>query len=213
MGRPGGDRQLPVALDAAVFADLQHGTAKFTGPQPMIAYATPSIELPAVDTPDERRIAEHDRRSPAAVTVHVVGVTLGLAVWTAFDHGNAVSDLVPTYRFRARVDNGDPYDIVVLALDPARPRSPSPVRRPRPSRRQPHPRPQPRTRPRPRSRRRRRSHEHSSTRPPTRGGFGPERKQRSGGERRASSDTRESSRVSGCVARTHPPGRCRSGRR
>ena len=40
-------------------------------------------------------------------------------MWTAYDHGNAVSDLVPTYRFRARVDNGDPYDIVVLALDPS----------------------------------------------------------------------------------------------
>ena len=60
--------------------------------------------------------------SPISVpplVVKVTGVSLGIARWDAFDGANGVVDLVPTYRFHAHVDGGDPYDIEVLALDPA----------------------------------------------------------------------------------------------
>ncbi len=61
--------------------------------------------------------------SPSAVTpvvVHVRGVALGLAPWDAFDGTTVHVDLVPTYRFHARADDGgSTYDIEVLALDPA----------------------------------------------------------------------------------------------
>lgn len=112
----------PLRSTANVFADLQHGTAKYAGPQPMTAFATPAVEGVTVGAPSrgDGGIASRSEPAPASapMTVHVIGVTLGVAVWTAYDHGNAVSDLVPTYRFRARVDGGEPYDIVVLALDP-----------------------------------------------------------------------------------------------
>jgi len=52
------------------------------------------------------------------VIEHITGVSSGIARWNAYDHGRTVIDLVPTYRFRARVDAGTPYDIEVLALDP-----------------------------------------------------------------------------------------------
>ena len=55
---------------------------------------------------------------PARVVEHITGVSSGIARWNAYDHGHAVVDLVPTYRFHARIDEGTPYDIEVLALDP-----------------------------------------------------------------------------------------------
>jgi hypothetical protein len=114
---------------AAVFADLQHGTARYTGPRPMTALATtPAGKAPTITT-------------PAAVTVHVIGVSLGIAAWTAFDGGHVGTDLVPTYRFRARVDGGAAYDIVVLALDPGAATFTNPAPLPKPLPPQPAPSP------------------------------------------------------------------------
>jgi len=53
-----------------------------------------------------------------AVTVHVTGVSLGLARWDAYDGGHTIIDLVSTYRFHTRVEGRASGDIVVLALDP-----------------------------------------------------------------------------------------------
>ena len=122
----------PLRSTANVFADLQHGTAKYTGPQPMTAFATPAVVGVTVGGPSRGDGGIASKSEPAPMTVHIVGVTLGVAVWTANDHGNAVSDLVPTYRFRARVDGGQPYDIVVLALDPGSTTFTEPAPRPAP---------------------------------------------------------------------------------
>jgi hypothetical protein len=94
---------------AAVFTDLQHGTARFAGPLPMMGVASgaPVRAAPGPNAP-----------APLAVTVHISGVTLGLARWDSHDGGRTVADLVPTYHFHARLDGGASYDIVVLALDP-----------------------------------------------------------------------------------------------
>jgi hypothetical protein len=91
----------------AVFADLQAGKAHFVGPQPMMALGAPAIVSPFPST----------RVQP--VVVHVVGVSLGYATWSAYDGAHVHTDVVPTYRFRARADGGTPYDIEVLALDPS----------------------------------------------------------------------------------------------
>jgi hypothetical protein len=111
----------PLRSTAAVFADLQHGKARYAGPMPMTAYAgtraddTPAKDMPVKDMPVEATPST----TVEVIAVHVVGVSLGLARWNADDHGQPVVDLVPTYRFGARVDEGTPYDIVVLALDPS----------------------------------------------------------------------------------------------
>ena len=91
----------------------------------MTAFAAPAVGRDSIASPAR----------PTTLTVKVVGATLGLAVWTAYDHGKVVTDLVPTYRFRARVDNGDPYDIEVLALDPGAATfiEPAPTTKPLPS--------------------------------------------------------------------------------
>lgn len=93
---------------AAVFADLQKGEARYAGPQPMMAVEGARAGAPAIATPS----------MPARVVEHITGVSAGIARWNAYDHGHAVVDLVPTYRFHARTDEGPPYDIEVLALDP-----------------------------------------------------------------------------------------------
>jgi hypothetical protein len=93
---------------AAVFADLQKGEARYAGPQPMMAVEGARAGAPAIATPS----------MPARVVEHITGVSAGIARWNAYDHGHAVVDLVPTYRFHARIDEGTPYDIEVLALDP-----------------------------------------------------------------------------------------------
>ena len=100
----------PLSSTAAVFGDLRRGTAKLAGPQPMMSGA------PAVGTPTI--VTSPGTRSIPTVTVHVTGVSLGLARWDAYDNGRLIVDLVPTYRFHARIDGGSTYDIEVLALEP-----------------------------------------------------------------------------------------------
>jgi hypothetical protein len=101
----------PLRSTAAVFADLQHGTAKYPGPQPMLAVSgAPAVGAPTIATsPSTATIP--------TVAVHVTGVSLGIARWDAYTNGQTVVDLVPTYRFHARVDGDSNYDIEVLALD------------------------------------------------------------------------------------------------
>jgi len=96
----------PLRSTAAVFDDLQQGTAKYPGPQPMTAMSSAL----AVGAPASATIP--------AITVHVTGVAFGIARWDADTNGHTVVDLVPTYRFHAQVDGGSAYDIEVLALDP-----------------------------------------------------------------------------------------------
>jgi hypothetical protein len=99
----------PLRATARVFADLRNGTARYTGPQPLRALSdTAAVGAPTSET------------SPtlAAVAVHITGVSLGIARWDAYDGKHNNVDLVPTYRFHARVDGAASYDIVVLALEP-----------------------------------------------------------------------------------------------
>ena len=127
----------PLRPTAAVFADLQHGNAKYPGPQPMTAMSgAPAVEAPTIATsPTTATIP--------TVTVHVTGVSFGLARWDAYNNGQTVVDLVPTYRFHARVDSGSTYDIEVLALDPGAVTFTNPTPTPQPLPAQPAPSPTP----------------------------------------------------------------------
>ena len=58
------------------------------------------------------------RRRTVPIDVHVTGVSLGIARWSAVDGNENVVDLVPTYVFHTSVD-GSTSDIEELALDPA----------------------------------------------------------------------------------------------
>jgi hypothetical protein len=51
--------------------------------------------------------------------VHITGVSLGMAQWDGLEKTQPVVYLLPTYRFHARVAGGSPYEIELLALDPA----------------------------------------------------------------------------------------------
>jgi hypothetical protein len=114
----------PLRSTTDVFADLQHGKARFTGPQPMTALS----EAPAGGAP---------------ITVHVTGVSLGIARWDAYDEGHTIIDLVPTYRFHTRVEGRASSDIVVLALDPGVVTFTNPVPKAEPLPAQPAPSPPP----------------------------------------------------------------------
>jgi hypothetical protein len=104
-GSPRSIGSYPLRTTAHAFADLQHGDARFPGPQPMTANSgTPNADTLPVASPTSE------------VVVHISGVSLGLARWDAYDNGHSVVDLVPTYRFHAHVDGGATYDIEVLAL-------------------------------------------------------------------------------------------------
>jgi hypothetical protein len=119
---------------AAVFADLQHGTARYAGPQPMMAFAgTRAAGAPSIAASPKM----------PTVAVHVTGVSLDVARWDAYDHGHTVADLVPTYRFHARIDGGASYDIEVLALDPGAATFTNPIPTPEPLPAQPTPAPLP----------------------------------------------------------------------
>jgi hypothetical protein len=130
--------EYPLRSAAAVFSDLQHGTARYAGPRPMMADAGPA----AGGAPEIASVPPAPS-TMSVVTVHVTGVLLGLARWNADDSGVAVVDLVPTYRFRGRVDGGEPYDIVLLALDPSAARFTDSVPVPKPLQVQPAPAPAP----------------------------------------------------------------------
>jgi hypothetical protein len=108
---------------AGVFADLRNGTARYTGPQPLRALS----DTAAVGAP-----ASEPSPTLPAVAVHITGVSLGIARWDAYDGGDNIVDLVPTYRFHARVDGAESYDIVVLALDPGAVTFTNPAPKPEP---------------------------------------------------------------------------------
>ena len=75
----------------------------------MLAIAAPENGPAVAPVPD----------SVPAVDVHITGVSLGIARADGIANGKAVAYLVPTYRFHAKVAGGEPYDIEVIALDPA----------------------------------------------------------------------------------------------
>ena len=85
-----------------VLDDLQGGHARYVGPHPLAATAQPAATTVAT----------------TAIEVHIAGVALGLARWDGISDAQTVAYLVPTYRFHAKVADGSPYDIELLALDP-----------------------------------------------------------------------------------------------
>jgi hypothetical protein len=99
----------PLLTTIAAFTDLQHGNARYTGPQPMTTSAgTPLAEAAKIGTPP----------TTASVVVHITGVSLGIARWGAYLQAQTALDLVPTYRFHANSDGATAYDIEILALNP-----------------------------------------------------------------------------------------------
>jgi hypothetical protein len=124
-------RSYPLRATTAAFTGLRHGDARYPGPQPMTAIAGGAVKAPAIAT------------SPTAATiaVHITGVTLGIARWDAYLHGATVVDLVPTYRFHARLTGGSSDDIEVLALAPNAITFTNPIPTPRPLPAQPTPPP------------------------------------------------------------------------
>ncbi|MDP9336739.1 MAG: hypothetical protein M3Q30_25990 [Actinomycetota bacterium] len=109
----------PLRSTTNVFADLQHGKARFTGPQPMTALSdSRSTGAPATGAPAVGAPSIEPSPTVPTLTVHVTGVSLGIARWDAYDQGHTIIDLVPTYRFHTRVEGRASSDIVVLALDP-----------------------------------------------------------------------------------------------
>ncbi|MGO9873805.1 MAG: hypothetical protein ACLPVY_08385 [Acidimicrobiia bacterium] len=121
----------PLRATTAAFTDLQHGDARYPGPQPMTAIEGGAVEAPAIATPP----------TEAMSAVHIAGVTLGIARWDAYLHGTKVVDLVPTYRFHASVTGGSSYDIEVLALAPNTITFTNPIPTPEPFPAQPPPLP------------------------------------------------------------------------
>jgi hypothetical protein len=93
-----------------VFDDLRNGRARYVGPQPLTAMGAPEI------APDP---ITGDTKPLPAIEVHITGVSLGRARWDGTENEHAVTYLVPTYRFHARVADGTPYEVELLALDPA----------------------------------------------------------------------------------------------
>jgi len=90
----------------SVFDDLQSGHAQYIGPQPLEATAGPGTTAAAANP-------------TSTIEVHITGVSLGMALSYGIDNAQEVAYLVPTYRFRAQVTGGSPYDVELLALDPA----------------------------------------------------------------------------------------------
>jgi hypothetical protein len=129
----------PLRSTTDVFADLQHGKARFTGPQPMTALS----DSRAGDAPATGAPSIEPSPTVPAVTVHVTGVSLGIARWDAYDEGHTIIDLVPTYRFHTRVEGRASSDIVVLALDPGVVTFTNPVAKSKPLPAQPAPSPVP----------------------------------------------------------------------
>jgi hypothetical protein len=124
----------PLRSTAGVFADLRNGTARYTGPQPLRALS----DKAATGAPT----SETSPTLPV-VAVHITGVSLGIARWDAYAGAANIIDLVPTYRFHARVDGAASYDIVVLALDPGAVTFTNPAPKPEPLPAEPTPAPAP----------------------------------------------------------------------
>ena len=134
----------PLRSTATAFAELQDGTAQYPGPQPMAADSGVAGSETAVGAPESTpTTASTPSTTPPEVVVHISGVSLGVARWDAGEVGGSVVDLVPTYTFHAVVDEGTPYDIEVLALDPSAVTFVKPVPAPEPKPLPPEPQPQP----------------------------------------------------------------------
>jgi hypothetical protein len=114
------------------FAALQKGDANFGGREPMavdevpvqaqdqlvpsVAGPLPPVSVPPVSDPAGSDPAVSQPVAP--IDVHVTGVSLGIARWSAVDGNENVVDLVPTYVFHTTLD-GVTSDVEELALDPA----------------------------------------------------------------------------------------------
>jgi hypothetical protein len=82
-------------------------------PAPPVAEPVPPVAEPPVSDPPD------SVPPPEPLVVHVTGVSLGIARWTAVDGNQNVVDLVPTYVFHTSGADGPSSDITQLALDPA----------------------------------------------------------------------------------------------
>ena len=103
----------PLLTSIAAFTGLQHGTARYPGPQPMAdGAAMPDAAPETAAMPDAAP-------ETGASVIHVTGVSLGLARWDGYLHNHPAVDLVPTYRFHVKTGTGPAYDIQLLALDPS----------------------------------------------------------------------------------------------
>jgi hypothetical protein len=104
----------PLAGDVPVKAQID--TAPPAREPTVIQPAPPVDQPPTTPTVAGPPIVEPPNTAP--IEVHVTGVSLGIARWSAVDGNENVVDLVPTYVFHTSV-NGSTSDIEVLALDPA----------------------------------------------------------------------------------------------
>jgi hypothetical protein len=115
---------------ADAFAALQKGDANFGGrepvavevpvqaqdePAPSVAGPLPPVSVPPVSDPAGSVPPVSQPAVP--INVHVTGVSLGIARWSAVDGNENVIDLVPTYVFHTTL-GGVPSDVEELALDP-----------------------------------------------------------------------------------------------
>ncbi len=117
--RPDNGNDYALRSTQNVFDDLRDGHAKYVGAQPMLARDAEEIApKAAVDAPATPGAPETPG-TLAPIVVHVTGVELGAARWDGISNGAPVTYLVPTYRFHANIAGGSPYDIELLALDPA----------------------------------------------------------------------------------------------
>ncbi|MFI5286037.1 MAG: hypothetical protein ACHQ4F_06935 [Candidatus Dormibacteria bacterium] len=103
--RPESAGTYPLRSTQKVFDDLRAGKARYVGPQPLPAIGAPGASVAPGSLP--------------AVVVHITGVSLGMARWNGMEKAQPVVYLLPTYRFQAHVAGGSPYEIELLALDPA----------------------------------------------------------------------------------------------
>ncbi len=100
----------PLRSTADVFDDLRNGRAQHVGPQPLALGAAEGV------APD---VATGEPTSVPPIEVRITGVSLGAARWDGTENGHPVVYLLPTYRFHAREADAAPYDVEVLALEPA----------------------------------------------------------------------------------------------
>jgi hypothetical protein len=110
MGTPTKIADVPIRPVTDVWKDVENGTYISPEPRPLMEGALGApisvVPLPAVSAPPPGAATVPPPPSasvPPALEVHIIGVTLGLALWPTTDSGMA---LVPTYRF-AEKDRGE----------------------------------------------------------------------------------------------------------
>lgn len=111
----------PLARDVPVKAQDAREPAAVDGPtvdEPTVIDPAPPVGEPPVSDPPET-VPPETIPPPDPIVVHVTGVSLGIARWTAVDGNQNVVDLVPTYVFHTSGADGPSSDITQLALDPA----------------------------------------------------------------------------------------------